>query len=57
MGPRWTGCKALTISYPAVPVSQQRLRISMMATFSDAELEQAAKTIGKVMREMKAIPS
>lgn len=43
------------ISYPAVPPALQRLRLSMMATFTEADLDFAAETLGRVLREMGAI--
>lgn len=39
------------ITYPAVPKNKQRLRISMMATFTQADLDRALAAFAKVTRE------
>lgn len=43
------------ISFPAVPKSMQRLRMSMMSTFSEAELDQAIEVLSRVCKEFGVI--
>jgi glycine C-acetyltransferase len=44
------------VTYPAVPKHKSRLRISVSAAHSEAELEQAVGVIGSVLREEGIIP-
>ena len=39
------------ITFPAVPKSKQRLRISMMATFTKADLDRAVEVFTRVLGE------
>ncbi len=43
------------VTYPAVPKHKSRLRISISAAHTEAELETAVKVIGKVLREQGII--
>lgn len=39
------------VAFPVVPRSEQRLRLSVMATFSEADLDEALERLARVLRE------
>jgi glycine C-acetyltransferase len=46
-----------SIEYPAVPKSQQRFRISIMATHTKADIDRLMEIIAEVWRNNKPEPS
>jgi glycine C-acetyltransferase len=42
-----------SIEYPAVPISQQRFRISIMATHTKADIDHLVSAVGKVWAECR----
>jgi 7-keto-8-aminopelargonate synthetase-like enzyme len=46
---------AMIIEYPVVPLGASRFRLQVMASHTKAEVQQAARVIGAVMRELGAL--